>query len=75
MFAIDINKKCNIYLVHLFVVSVGASISMISISLDRREIQNSCFLANVITSSNLSGEMPLPQRLLEILEGLFNRSV
>ena len=29
-------KKYNINLVHLFVVSVGASISMISISLDRR---------------------------------------
>ena len=28
-------------------VSVGASISMISISLDRRKIQKSCFLANV----------------------------
>ena len=37
----------NINLVHLFVVSVRASISKISISLDGRKIQKSCFLANV----------------------------
>ena len=44
---IYIGKKYNINLVHLFVVSVGASISIISISLERRKIQKSCFLANV----------------------------
>ena len=33
-------------------VSVGASISMISLSLDRRKIQKSCFLTNVKIRGN-----------------------
>ena len=71
MFSVLVTKYSryhNINLAHLFVVSVRASISMISSSLDGRKIQKSCLLANVnvdgkhlrqVTKINIQHRLPI----------------